>query len=37
MKQALTTSSLGGLITGSCWLKGTVSGTDNEIEITWKM
>lgn len=36
-KLSFSTSSLGGLIKGNCWLKGTVTGTNNEVEVTWKM
>jgi len=29
--------SLGGIISGTCWLKGTVTGSDNKIDVTWQM
>lgn len=29
--------SLGGIISGTCWLKGAVTGEDDQIEVTWQM
>lgn len=28
---------LAGLVSGTCWLKGTVTGVDDQIEVTWQM
>lgn len=30
-------TSLAGIMSAKCWLKGTVTGSDNEIDVTWKM
>lgn len=29
--------SLAGIVSGTCWLKGTVTGEDDQIEVTWQM
>lgn len=29
--------SLGGLAASTCWLKGTVTGKNNDIDVTWQM
>jgi hypothetical protein len=29
--------SLGGLAASTCWLKGTVTGENDEIDVTWQM
>lgn len=29
--------SLAGVVSGTCWLKGTVTGEDDQIEVTWQM
>lgn len=29
--------SLAGIVSGTCWLKGTVTGENDEIEVTWQM
>lgn len=29
--------SIAGLVSGSCWLKGEVTGSDDQITITWEM
>ena len=32
-----TAKSLAGIITTTCWLKGEVTGEDDEINVTWQM
>lgn len=29
--------SIAGIISSTCWLKGTVTGVDDQIEVTWQM
>lgn len=36
-KLSFKTSAVGGLISGDCWLKGTVTGENDEIDVTWSM
>ena len=36
-KLTFTAKALGGLAASTCWLKGTVTGVDDEIETTWQM
>lgn len=36
-KLSFKASVIGGLISGDCWLKGTVTGENDEIDVTWSM
>lgn len=36
-KLTYTYKALAGLAAGTCWLKGTVTGEDDQIEVTWQM
>ena len=36
-KLTFTYKSIGGITASTCWLKGTVTGTNDEIDVTWKM
>lgn len=36
-KLTFTLKSIGGIAASTCWLKGTVTGVDDEIETTWQM
>lgn len=36
-KLTFKVKSIAGIITGKCWLKGTVTGNDNKIDVTWQM
>lgn len=36
-KLTFTAKTIGGLATSTCWLKGTVTGENDEIDVTWQM
>lgn len=36
-KLAFTVDAMNGAASGKCWLKGTCSGSGNEIKVTWQM
>lgn len=36
-KLSFKVTSLGSILSGKCWLKGTVTGSDNKIDVTWQM
>lgn len=36
-KLTFKVKSIAGIIAGKCWLKGTVTGIDDKIEVTWQM
>lgn len=36
-KLSFTASAIGGLVSRDCWLKGTVTGENDEIDVTWSM
>lgn len=36
-KLTFKAESYGGIITGTCWLKGTVTGSNNNIDVTYSM
>lgn len=36
-KLTFTYKSIGGLAASTCWLKGTVTGENDEIDVTWQM
>lgn len=36
-KLTFTHKALGGLSASTCWLKGTVTGEDDQIEVSWQM
>lgn len=36
-KLTFTTKSIAGIVAGTCWLKGTVTNSDNEITVDWQM
>lgn len=36
-KLTFKVKSIGGILSGKCWLKGTVTGEDNKIDVTWQM
>ena len=36
-KLSFKATSLGAIMSCKCWLKGTVTGSDNKIDVTWQM
>lgn len=36
-KLSFKVTSLGSIMSGKCWLKGTVTGSENKIDVTWRM
>ena len=36
-KLSFKVTSLGSIMSGKCWLKGTVTGCEDKIDVTWKM
>ena len=36
-KLSFKVTSVGGIMSGKCWLKGTVTGSENKIDVTWQM
>ena len=36
-KLSFKVTSLGSILSGKCWLKGTVTGSENKINVTWRM
>ena len=36
-KLSFKVTSLGSIMSGKCWLKGTVTGSEDKIDVTWRM
>lgn len=36
-KLSFKATSLAGIVSAKCWLKGTVTGSDDKIDVTWQM
>lgn len=36
-KLSFKVTSVGGIMSGKCWLKGTITGSENKIDVTWRM
>lgn len=36
-KLTFKVKSIAGIMAGKCWLKGTVTGSDDKIDVTWQM